>query len=147
MAIKNVLFPNRVPVNKYMLMIQPGVGAPVFTAIGGLEEELDAVELPDRTTRSGGRSKQVEFDVTQPMHHDVDVAAMEAWYLLGKQSLPGYLKQGTLIHQDEYGLPRKRYTLVNLWVKKRVHSDLEMDNDGEMSTITWTMQCDRIQPQ
>jgi hypothetical protein len=146
MAIKNVLKVNRVQVNKFQLTIAPGVGSPLFTTISGLEEELDTVDLPDRTSRSGGREKQLEFEVQQPMHHDLEVLAMEAWYRMCKMSLPLYLKLGTLVLFDEWGIPRRRYTLPNLWISKRSHSELDLDNDGEMSTITWTLKADQIIP-
>lgn len=146
MAIKNVLKTNRVQVNKFQLTIQPGVGAPLFTTISGLEEELDTVDLPDRTSRSGGREKQLEFEVGQPMHHDLEVLAMEAWYRMCKATLPLYLKLGVLVLFDEWGMPRRKYTLPNLWISKRAHSELELDNDGEMSIITWTLKADQIVP-
>ena len=146
MAIKNVLKPNRVQVNKYQLTVQPGVGSVLFISIGGLEEELDAVDLPDRTSRSGGREKPVEFEVVQPMHHDLEVLAMEVWWRMCKNTLPLYLKLGILVCFDEWGVPRRKYTLPNIWISKRKHSDLELDNDGEMATITWTLKADQVVP-
>jgi hypothetical protein len=147
MAIKNVINENRIQVNKYLLDLQPGIGSVLLTTISGLEEELDAVELPDRTTRSGGRKKSIEFEVTQPLHHDLEVARMEAAYVEAQDPVsPLHLKVGTLIQFDQSGLPRRKFTLLNVWVKKRVHSDLELENDGDMATITWTLQCDEILP-
>lgn len=145
MTIKNVIPEFRIPVNKFALMVQPAVGEITLVSIGGLEQELDAPELPDRTVRSGGRGKPVETDIVQPMHITTEVLLMEAWWTLCSGSLPGYLKQGTLIQFDESGLiPRKSWLLPNSWLKKRVHSDLELENDGDMSTITWTLQADDI---
>jgi hypothetical protein len=146
MSIKNVVQPNRVQVNKYQLIVQPGVGSVLLVSIGGLEEELDKVDLPDRTSRSGGREKQGETEIVQPMHHDLEVLAVETWYRMCKNTLPLYLKLGILMIFDEWGSPRKRYTLPNCWLSKRKHADLELDNDGEMATITWTMNYDQIIP-
>jgi len=147
MTIKNVIPENRIPVNKYALIVQPGIGEITLTSIGGLEEELDAPELPDRTVRSGGRAKPGETDIVQPMHITEEVALMEGWYALCKLALPGYLKNGVLVQFDESGrFPVKRWTLPNSWLKKRAHSDSELDNDGEMSTITWTLSYDEIRP-
>lgn len=144
MAIKNVIQELRIPVNKFQLTVQPGVGLLTLVSTTGLEEELDAAELPDRTMRSGGRSKPLEFDMVQPMHHAIEVLSMETWFRLCKMSLPGYLKTGILIHQNESNIPTKRFTLPNLWIKKRAHSDLELENAGDMATITWTIQTDQI---
>lgn len=144
--IKNVIKENRVPVNKFKLVVQPGVGEITLVSVSGIEEELDATELPDRTVRSGGRSKPFEPEIVQPMHHDIEVLAMESWYNMCKFTLPGYLKIGVLIQFDEYGFPRRKYTLQSLWIKKRVHSDLELDNEGEMSVLTWTLSADQLLP-
>jgi len=146
MGIKQVLQENRIPVNRYQLIIQPfNVPEVTLVSISGLEEELDAPELPDRTVRSGGRSKPVEFDIMQPTHHDLEVAAMETWYTQCKLALPGYLRLGMLTLFDEAGLlPRRRRTLPNIWLKKRAESDLEMENEGEMHVITWTCQTDQV---
>jgi hypothetical protein len=147
MAIKNVIQVNRYPVNKYSLVVQPGVGQILLVSISGLEEELDAPELPDRTVRSGGRSKPIEFDGVQPMHHTQEVLVMETWWGLCKLSLLGYLKLASLIHFDESGLiPTRKFTLPNIWVSKRAHTDQELENDGDMNTITWTFKADQILP-
>lgn len=143
MAIKGVLEGNRVQVNKFVLTIVPfEIPSPVFTRISGLEMELDTVDLPDRTTRSGGREKQLEFEVDQPMHHSVEVFFMEAWWMACANTLPGYLKLGALRILNEYIGTSKQFTLFNLWLSKRSQSDLDLDNDGDMAIITWTMKAD-----
>lgn len=147
MTIKGIIPANRIPVNKYDLVVQPGVGTITLISIGGLEEELDAPEMPDRTVRSGGRAKPGSTDLVQPMHITAEVALMEIWYALCKHSLLGYLKLAVLIGFDETGLiPVKRWTLPGCWLMKRLHSDNELENDGDMSTITWTMSYDEIRP-
>jgi hypothetical protein len=145
MTIKNVIQEVRIPANQYTLTVQPGVGTVVLVSIGGLEKELDAPELPDRTVRSGGRGKPVETDIVQPMHHSAEVAVMELWWGLCENSILGYLKLGVLVQYDASGLiPLKRWQLPNAWLKKMALSDLEMEGDGEMSTITWTLQADDL---
>jgi len=143
MSIKGVLQSNRVQVNKFELMIVPlTFPKPLFTRISGLEMELDTVDLPDRTTRSGGREKQVEFEVDQPMHHVIEVVAMEGWWKQCVNTLPLYLKIGTLLILNEYLGRSQKFMLYNLWLSKRSQSDLDLDNDGDMAIITWTMKAD-----
>lgn len=146
LQIKNVIQEQRIPVNKFQLIVQPGVGLITVVSLTGLEEELDAPELPDRTVRSGGRGKPVEFDIVQPMHHTAEVALMELWWNLCKYSLLGYIKDGTLSQFNETGIPAKSFFLPNLWISKRAHTDLELENEGEMSAITWTMKADELMP-
>jgi hypothetical protein len=143
-SIKGVLDGNRVQVNKFQLFIAGVSLPPVFTRISGLEVELDAIDLPDRTTRSGGREKPLEFEVDQPMHHTVELLSMEAWWLMCANTVPGYIRVGALVMYDEYGFARKTGTLTGMWISKRSHSDLDLDNDGDMAIITWTIKADDL---
>ena len=143
MGIKNVLLENRIPQNKFRNVIQPSVGEITFISVGDLEEELDFVDLPDRTSRTGGRTKQIEFEVVQPMHHDIEVAAMEAWYTECKDPVsPDHLKIWTYTRIDLGDNPRRVTVLDNCSVMKKVESESDLDNDGDMATITWTIKAD-----
>lgn len=146
MGFKNVISENRIQVNKYTITFQPNVGEVLFTTIGALEAELDKADLPDRTSRSGGRTKPIEFDVTQPMHHDEgQVQAMENWWDDCQDPVaPDHLKVGTLVLFDQQGAPRKSYTLINAWLFKQGTPELDMDNDGEQALITWSISIDDV---
>lgn len=145
MPIKSVLLPDHVQVNKYQLLVA-GLPPLLFTMVSSIEEELDTVELPDRTTASGGRSKPVEFEVTQPMHHTLERLAMEAWYT-GETTdpvLPSYKKVGTLLSFSQSNLIQVSYMLIGLYPFKRTLPDFELENDGEMATIVWGMKADEV---
>lgn len=144
MPIKAVLLPDIIQVNKYQLMV---LGMPpfTFTAISGIEEELDVNELPDRTVATGGRTKPVEFDVTQPEHHTLERLAMEAWFSECKDPvLPTHKKVGTLLQFSQTNIVQVGYMLMGLFPSKRALPDLEMENEGEMGTIVWTMRADEL---
>ena len=146
MAIKGVILPDHAQVNKYQLTV---VGLPplLFTAISGIEEELDSVDLPDRTAQSGGRVKSVEFELTQPMHHNVERAAMELWYTECHDPVsPTHKKTGTLSLFSQTLLNQPSWLLAGLWPFKRGLPDLDLDNEGEMATIVWTMKADELTP-
>lgn len=148
MAIKNTLQENHIQMNKFMAQIAPGVGQILFTNIGEIEEELDMVDLPDRTSRSGGRKKQIEFEVTQPAHHETEVAAMEAWFADCQDPVaPDHLKVMTIVKFDQQDAPRRTLTLNNCTCFKKAESEMDLDNDGEMSTIVWTIKADENLPQ
>ena len=137
--MKHVLLPDHMPVNKYELAVA-GIPTITFTTVGALEEELDKIDLPDRTAASGGRAKPVEFDVKVPMHHVEEIAAMEAWYEEGQDPVsPGYQKTGALSNLSLSGLSRFMTTLYKLWVFKRATPELDMNNDGDMAEKTYTM--------
>ena len=142
--MKGVLQPDHIPQNKYALFVQ-GLPPIIFTAVSGLEEELDKVSLPDRTFASGGRTKEFEFTVKQPTHHTAERMAMEAWYEEGKDPVAlTYKKPGTLVKQSLSGTNIVMYILQGLFVCKRNTNDLEMNNDGELDEIEWTIACDSV---
>lgn len=147
MPMKGSIQPNHIPVNKYQMIV---VGMPTLTpvTISGIEEELNTVELPDRTTASGGNTNHVEFTMAIPAHHSVEIAAMEAWYRESQDPVtPTYKKQASLL-LESVGLtgPTRTFNLINCYPFKRKLPDLEMKNDGDMAVYEWSMKCDQILP-
>lgn len=142
-SIKGVILPDYLPQNKATLIV-PDLGVPITVLqISGLEDELDTAELPDRTNGSGGRKKQVEFDVTIPAHHAVEVAAMEAWFKLGQDPVQIIHKKICSIElESQSKLQRGTIALAGAFISKRALPDFDLDNDGEMTTITYTIKAD-----
>ncbi len=144
--MKGVLKEDRIPVNKYQIIV---LGLPELTPteISGIEEELITIELPDRTMGSGGDTKPTEFDMTLPTHHTVEQLAMESWFLESQDPvLPSYKKVATLIQTSISGNILSTNQLVGIFPKKRVTADLEMANEGDMATTVWTMSVDKVLP-
>lgn len=141
--MKMVLAPDHIPVNSYELIV---VGAPPlrFTSIGGLEEELETVDLPDRTTASGGNKKPVEFDCMHPKHHAVEDAFLEFWFEEAELCFPTYKKPVTLIVRSISGLQVRTYNLIGVYPTKRKTPDLEMKNEGDLFETTWTFKGDLV---
>ncbi len=144
MSIKGAIQANHIPLNKYKLLV---VGLPPLTPtkVSGIEEELEAVDLPDRTKASGGNTKVVQFTVMLPMHHLIEQAAMEVWFKESQDPvLPSYKKPATVIMTPiGPGIPVAR-TLVGVFPMKRKLPDLEMKNEGEMAEVEWTLSADDI---
>ena len=139
--------PDHIPINRYKLLMG---GLPVAltpTKISGIEEELETVDLPDRTRATGGNTKPTEFTMEIPMHHFVEQAAMEQWFRQSQDPvLPTYKLFGTLIHSPlSGGLPRT-FTLNGVFPMKRKLPDLELENEGDMAVVEWTMSCDQLLP-
>lgn len=144
--MKAVIQPDHIPLNKFQLLV---LGLPpfTFTSVSGLEEELDVVDLPDRTVASGGRTGPVEIEVGLPMHHTVEQAAMEAWFQESQDPvLPTYKKPGTFIASSLSGASSKSYSFVDLFPSKRTIPDFEMDNDGELAIVMWTLRASDVLP-
>ena len=147
MGVKGKLKPDHIPQNKYELLV---VGIPIpltFVTVGAIEEELDMVDLPDRTRASGGETKPVEFSGTLPMHHLAEQAAMELWYTEGKAPVSAtYKKVGSLVLQSISGALIRSYSLDGLCVTKRGLPEFGMENEGEAAMVEWSFSADRVNP-
>jgi len=145
MTLKGKIKDNHIPLNKFELLV---AGLPQITLIttDDIEESINVIEMPDRTKRSGGQTSAVEFTGTIPMHHDVEVAALEAWYKQGQDPVQeGYLKAGSMMWYRNDGSPRP-FELINLWVSGRTIPGGDMENDGEPAMLTFTFQADEVTP-
>lgn len=146
MAIKGVILPDHVQVNKYLYQV---VGLPdlVLTAISGIEEELQTTDLPDGTKGAGGRTLPVEYDITLPAHHTVQQRAMEQWFRQCKDPIdPAHKKLATLTLFTQSNNPLVSFTLPNTFPMKRGLPDLELENEGEMAGFVWSMSSDEVIP-
>lgn len=144
MVMKGSVQPNHIPVNNYELIV---VGLPkiLFTTLSGLEEETEAVDLPDRTKASGGNSTPAEFTGTTFEHHTVELAALELWRLEGKGNVsPLYKKVGTLVKRGIDGNVVTTRTVIGLWITKRKDADLDLANEGEPAMVEWSFSADEV---
>ena len=144
--MKGEIKPDHIGVNKYTLLVA-GLVELTCTEISGLEDELNTVELPDRTVASGGNRAASEFTIKIPLHHGVEQAAMELWFRESQDPVsPTYKKPVTLTHESGSGANDRSFTLVGVFPMKRKLPDLEMKNEGEMAEVEWTLSVDDIFP-
>lgn len=143
--IQGAIQPNHIPVNKYELNI-PGLPPITFTKIAGIEQELETVDLPDRTTASGGNTKAFEFACETAEHHKAEQAALEAWFAASQAAATGYKKAATLTKKTVDGATLRNFTLLGIYPFKRKLPDLDMKNEGEMGVVEWTFKGDLILP-
>lgn len=144
--LKGTIDPDIIPVNKYQLLV---VGLPPinFTEVGGIEDELQTSETPDRQRVSGGNRGPVEFTTMLPEHHVIEQAAMELWFKSAQDPVsPTYRKIATLVVQSNTGNITRTYSLLNMFPTKRATPDREMENEGEMAAIEWTFSADDMEP-
>lgn len=140
--MKGVILPDHIPVNKYQLRIR-GLPPLTFIEISGLEEELENVDLPDRTAASGGNTKAIEFTGTLPLHHGAESAAMEDWYRASQDPVrPNYKKAASLVVMSISGIIVRNFLIMGMFPCKRKTSDLDMNNEGDLHTIEWTFRAD-----
>lgn len=144
--MKGVLKKDHIPVNKYELLVL-GLAPITFTEISGIEEELETVDLPDRTVGIGGNTKPVEFTAKIPLWHTAEVLQLEAWFAQCKDPVsPAAKKAGTLILSSISGANLKTFTLVDMFPSKRALPDLAMENEGEYAFEEWTFRADDMYP-
>lgn len=141
--MKMVLLPDHIPVNNFDLIVVGGPPTIQFITIDGLEEELDTVDLPDRTKASGGNTKPIEFTATHPKHHTIEDAFLELWFSEGQDPvLPTYKKAATLLVNSISSLNVRSYNLIGMFPSKRKTADLDMANEGELNVTEWTFNVD-----
>jgi hypothetical protein len=143
--IQGAIQPNHIPVNKYTLSV-PGMPPITFTTVSGIEQELETVDLPDRTTASGGNTKAFEFTAQTPEHHAAEQVAMEGWLAAAVAAAPGYKKACTLTKTPVGGGTPRNFTILGVYPFKRKLPDLDMKNEGEMGVVEWTFKGDLILP-
>ncbi len=144
--LKGIIQPNHAPLNNFEVFIL-GLPPIVFITVAGLEEELETVDLPDRTTASGGNTKPVEWTGTTMLHHTVERLALEAWFKEGQDSVTStYKKIGTLLSRGIQNNVHATYTLPGLYIMKRVIPDFDKANEGEPAMLEWTFKADDIIP-
>lgn len=146
MTLKGKIAPNHIGRNNYELSI---VGLPVivFTAVSGIEETVENVDLPDRTTASGGQKPPVEFTVRMPAHHTIERAAMELWFKEGQDPVTStYKKSGVMQGKTIEGTVGMTYGITGVWVSRRKLPDMEMSNAGELAEVEWTLRADEVTP-
>jgi hypothetical protein len=144
--MKGTIKADHISVNKYQLLVL-GMPPLTFTTISGIEDELEVVDLPDRTKASGGNRKAVEFTAKLPMHHIAEQAMMELWFLESQDPVsPLYKKVGTLIHLSISGNVLRTYSMTGIFPSKRALPELDMKNEGEMAEVEWTFQADNMLP-
>lgn len=144
--MKGAIQPNHVSKNNFEMQV---IGLPpiTFIEVGDIPEQVDKVDLPDRTRASGGTKQAGEFSVMVPSHHDVEVAAMEAWYKEAQDPVaPTYKKSGVLIKKGIDGSVIRTYTFTGLWVSERNMTSVALENEGEMDTIEYLLNFDDIIP-
>lgn len=133
-----------IPRNKAELIV---IGLPpiTFTSVTGIEEELQTVDLPDKTRRSGGHSGPSEMTATHPIHHVVEESALELWLQQSKDPVsPGYSRPAALKFTSGTGNITRTYPLVGVFPRRRTVPDYEAANEGEMAESTWVFSIDDV---
>lgn len=143
--MKQTLLPDHIPQNNYHLIVLGGPPLIQFTKVDGIDEELETVDLPDRTKASGGNTKAFDFKAEHPEHHVLEDLFLEFWFREGQDPVsPFYKKPCVLLAQSISRIQTKAYNLLGVFISKRKLPDREMKNEGEMTVKEWTFCGDRI---
>jgi len=144
--MKGVIETDHIPSNNWQLIV-PTAPPLIITEQSGIKDELETTDLPDRTRASGGNRKATEFDITMPAHHAVEQAFMELWFRESQDPVsPGYKKVATLVQFGISGTVKRTWSLTGVFPTARELGDQEMNNEGEMMTVKWSMSADDIEP-
>lgn len=145
MSLKGKIASGHIPKNKFQLQIV-GLPAITFTSVGSLEEEIEKIDLPDRTAASGGQKKPITTSVKVPSHHTIQILAMEDWFKQGQDPVaPTYKKAGILTQSTIHAAtPKRTYHLAGVWVTKRTTPELTLADEGAESEVEFQLSIDEI---
>lgn len=142
--MKQVLQPDHYPRNNFQLKVT-GLGDLTLIEMSGIEEELDTVELPDRTFASGGHTKPFEFTFSIPAHHATEVNACKRWFEDCQEPVAeDYKKDATLIITSISGSSTLSFVIEGMFLCKWKNSDNDAANEGELHTIEFTAKGDNL---
>ncbi len=147
MPVKGSIGTDHLPRNKFKLNVV-GIGIPLTCIkVGETEQELEVATLPDRRVVSGGNTTAFETDVETPAHHYIEQGAWQAWLddCVGDTAL-NYKKPATLTLISSSGIVKATWILKGVFPRKRKLTDLDMENEGEDSRVTWTLSIDEMVP-
>ena len=135
--------------NRFTLTFTPTGGSSTTispVAVTGWDEEIDTVDLPDRTRASGGVSQPVDITVRIPLHHEQDILVMDKWWdeCHGATVASTYKKSVILTHKKLSGATYA-HTWNGAFINKRTLPDLEMENEGEEVEVEYGFSVDDIE--
>lgn len=146
MSVKGAIKEDHMPLSKYEVTVA-GLPPLTFINVSGMENEIEAVTLPDRTVASGGQTKPGTFTAKVPLHHTIERKALEAWHLENKDpKSPTAKKVATFTAISGTGTNAAAFTLLGVWPTKWGLPEFSMENEGEMATQEWSFSFDDILP-
>lgn len=148
MSLKGKIEPDHIPRNLPHFHIIGDNKEIVVLNVSEIEETIQNVMLPDRTQASGGQSEPVSFTIQIPAHHDSDVEYMNKWFEDSRRpDVPGrsgYKKQVRLDHKRLSDGRGRSLRLEGVFPTGRNIDEKDMDNEGEMMRITYTISADEV---
>lgn len=146
--MKGKIRPNHIAKNSFELIIV-GILAPKLSPIevGDISDVLDVVDLPDRTRASGGNKQAGDFTILIPSHHDIEIAACEAWFKEAQSPVSAvYKKTGVFNKKTLDGKVRRSYALTGAFISERNMTTVSLENEGEMDAVEFKINFDDITP-
>jgi len=136
---------DQVNLNKFTLFV---IGLPPikFTETGELEQEIKKMVLPDGTARSTGITDPFDFPASMMMHHVIELAAMELWWVECQDPvMPTAYKPGTMIYKSASEALQLTLVLESLFLTKRKYPGGDTRSE-EAGKVEWTFSCDNMLP-
>ncbi len=140
--IKGEVLAGAAPRSKFRLFV---AGLPPFyaTKFTGLESELEVLELADRTRQSAGHTKASNADVSGYVHHTIEAAAFDAWWVQSQAGGVGYKRAATLEMLGPDDVPVAIYALAGIFPTKWAMGDLDR-TATEAVEITYSLSVDSV---
>jgi len=143
---KGELSAGYIPNNKFLLSVAGlGVSSLVIIEVSGIEQELETVELPDKTVATSGRAGIVEFTIKVPAHESNSIASLNGWFMSCRGSVStDYKKDGTLALQNTYGETVSSWSISGMFPMKRTLPEMNAAGAGDLSMSEWAFKADDV---
>lgn len=140
--VKGEILPGAAPRSKFRVIF---AGLPPFYAskFTGLESELEVLELPDRTRQSAGNTKASTADVAGMVHHTIEAAAWDGWWVQSQAGVAGYKRAGTVEVLGPDDVPVAFYALAGVFPTKWMLGDLDKTSTDSVE-ITYSLSVDSV---
>ena len=146
MSLKGIIQPDHASLNQFRLSVF-GLLDVTFITVSGISEELQIVDMPDRTKASGGQTSPIEFTAQTMIHHTVERVALEAWYKEGQDPVTStYKKIATLTSKGISGAIKASFLLSGCFIYSMTLPDFDKTNEGEPAMIEWGFSADDMLP-
>lgn len=141
---KGDLAPGYIPINKFSLSVTGLLTEMKVIEVSGIEQELETVDLPDKTVATSGRVGATEFTVKIPAHEE-QMSTLDTWWKDCQGDVAaGYKKSATLSLMDTFGAAKSNWSISGMFPTKRALPELNAANEGEMAMVEWTFKADDV---
>lgn len=125
---------------RHMRLTTEDFGTIAMISMGGPTNAVQTTDMPDGSKRSTGKLTSADIACMIMMASEVDVAKLRAWFKRSANGNDRYLQfDSTMQYYDEGSLPGPALSVEQCFVHTVAWPETNMDGDGAMAKVTFTL--------